>query len=328
MQSDQTLTDALSALGPQIAVFRFALSRTLERARAILTSESGATQVQLALGSFALGRIDADRFASISAGSLPIDVHSRAVVERSAELIESILARGDQEFVVEVEAGANAADAVRERLASLGAVFAASALLERVRRRTFDITKDSWSCDGYPFERWTAGERHLAPPLLVRLAGEDIDAFQLAPLMDGCLRLVLLPTSRFAPAALARLISPAVFVAQTAELDVVEKLASFDGPAIVAVTTGSEARFVHDPRAGSAMWQRIRVTYTPDAQPRRALGSRSAWQQRDDIAHLKALVELPGLSPIAGAGPPTIEDATGRIAAWLIGQAGLQDAIS
>jgi hypothetical protein len=328
MQSDQPLAPVLSALGPQIASFRFVLSHTLERARTILASASGSSQAQVTLGDFAAGRIDAARFSMISSGSLPLDVYSRAVVERIAELMESLLRAGDREFVVEVPSGSNVAEAVRERLASLGLVFAASSMLEHVRRRTFDATQHGWLLESHPFEKWTAGERHLAPPLLVRLAGHDIDPFELAPLLDGCVCLVLLFGEPSAPALLARLISPGVFVAQAGDLKVLDRLTGFEGPAVIAIMNGAEARFVHDPRVGSAFWQRMRVTHLPDAQPRKSFGNRSAWQQRDDLAHLKGLVEPPVLSPNAAKGAAAAEDASDKIAAWLIGQAGLQAGVS
>ena len=95
--------------------------------------------------------------------------------------------------------------------------------------------------------------------------------------------------------------------------------------AVIAVMSGAEARFVHDPRAGSAMWQRIEVTHMPDAHPRKSLGVRSAWQQRDDVSHLKALIEQPVLPAnpaealLAAVGGATSDPAE-RLTAWLLDQ--------
>src|SRR5450830_1030885 len=100
MQSDERVVAALSALAPQIALFRFAVSGTLERARKTLASESGPSQTGIALGDFAGGRISPERFAMVSAGAAPLDAVGRALVERAAEVLESLLRASDKEFVI------------------------------------------------------------------------------------------------------------------------------------------------------------------------------------------------------------------------------------
>ena len=325
MQSDERVVAALSALGPRIALFRFAVSGTLERARNTLASESGPSQARIALGDFAAGLIDPDRFAMISSGTGPLDTVGRAVVERAAEALETLLRSGDEEFVVDVQAGASPAAAIRAHMTTLGSAFGAATLVELVRRRTYDPVQHGLPFEGHPFEKWTAAERKLAPPLVIRLDGRDLDAFELAPLIDGCVRLILLVDEPSPPAPLARLVSPGVFVAQSGDMKAVERVKDFDGPAVVAVMNGTEARFVHDPRAGSAMWQRIEVTHMPDARPRKSLGVRSAWQQRDDLSHLKALIEQPVLpansaEALVAAIGGTTSDPAERLTAWLLDQ--------
>jgi hypothetical protein len=325
MQSDARVVAALSALGPRIALFRFAVSGTLERARNTLASESGPSQARVALGDFAAGLIDPDRFAMISSGSGPLDAVGRAVVERAAEALEAFLRAGDEDFVVDVHAGASPGAAIRARMTTLGSAFGAATLVELVRRRTYDPVQHGLPLEGHPFEKWTAAERKLAPPLVIRLDGRDLDAFELAPLIDGRVRLVLVVDEPCPPAPLARLISPGVFVAQSGDIRVTERVTDFDGPAVIALMKGTEARFVHDPRAGSAMWQRIEVTHMPDVHPRRSLGLRSAWQQRDDLSHLKALIGQPVLpanpadAPVATVGGSSSDPAE-RLTAWLLDQ--------
>lgn len=325
MQSDEGVAAALSALRPRIAAFRFAVSGALERARNTLESGSGPSQTRTALGEFGSRLIDAERFAMISSGTGPLDTVARAAVERAAELLEALLRAGDEQFVVEVSSLTSSAGAIRARLATLGAAFGVAALSELVRRRTYDPAQHGSSLDGYPFERWTAGERRLAPPLVVRIDGSDLDAFELAPLIDGWVRLVLLVTQPCTAAPLARLVSPGVFVAQSGDMTVLNRVTDFDGPAVIAVMNGAEARFVHDPRAGSAMWQRIEVTHMPAAQPRKSLGARSAWQQRDDLSHLKALIQQPALpvNPaeiLVASGGGSSYDPAERLTAWLLDQ--------
>ena len=218
MQSDERVVAALSALGSRIALFRFAVSGTLERARNTLASESGPSQARVALGDFAAGLIDPDRFAMISSGSGPLDAVGRAVVERAAEALEAFLRAGDEDFVLDVHAGASPGAAIRARMTTLGSAFGAATLVEMVRRRTYDPVQHGLPLEGHPFEKWTAAERKLAPPLVIRLDGRDLDAFELAPLIDGRVRLVLVVDEPCPPAPLARLISPGVFVAQSGDM--------------------------------------------------------------------------------------------------------------
>jgi hypothetical protein len=325
MQSDERVVAALSALRPRIEAFRLAVSGALERAKNTLASESGPDQVRVALGDFAAGLIDPDRFAMISSGFGPLDAVGHAIVERATKVLEDLLHAGDDDFVVDVHAGNSAAAAVRARMTALGPAFGAATLVDLVRRRTYDSAQHGLTLETYPFEQWTAAERRLAPPLVIRLDGRDLDAFELAPLIDGWVRLVLLVAEPCTAAPLARLISPGAFVAQAGDMKVLERVADFDGPAVIAVMSGSEARFVHDPRAGSAMWQRIELTHMPAAQPRKSLGARSAWQQRDDLSHLKALTQQPVLPAhpaelLVASGVAGGFDPAERLTAWLLDQ--------
>jgi hypothetical protein len=325
MQSDERAAAALSALRPRIAAFRLAVSGALERANNTLTSESGPDQARVALGDFAAGLIDPHRFAMVSSGFGPLDAVGLAMVERAGKALEALLRAGDEDFLVDVRAGTSVAAAVRARMTALGPAFGAATLVDLVRRRTYDPAQHGLPLEAHPFEKWTAAERRLAPPLVIRLAGRDLDAFELAPLIDGWVRLVLLVTEPCTAAPLARLISPGVFVAQAGDMKVLEMVTDFDGPAVIAVMSGAEARFIHDPRRGSAMWQRIEVTHMPAAQPRKSLGARSAWQQRDDLSHLKALIQ----QPVFPANPAEVLVASGgngsydsaeRLTAWLLDQ--------
>lgn len=326
MQSDERVASALTALGPRIGLFRFAVSTALERARGTLASESGPGNARATLGEFGGRLIDPEIFAMIASGAGPLDATAHAAVERCADLLESLLLTGDEQFVVDVSSGASLSDAVGGRLAMLGSVFAAAGIIEQVRRRTYDPAQHQLAI-GYPFDLWSAGDRKLAPPLVVRVDGSDLDAVSLAPLIDGSVRFVLLVSGCTAPAPLAPLVSPGVFVAQSDDTRVVDMVKDFEGPAFIAVMTCAEARFVHDPRAGASTWQRIEVTRIPSVQPRKSLGVRSAWQQRDDLAHLKSLVERPVFSAVTGgplvSAPDNGADPADRLTAWLLDQSGL-----
>jgi hypothetical protein len=331
MPYDELTTSALAALRPQLAAFRFIVSSTLERARQVLSSESGPAQVQSSLGDFAKGRIDPARFANIASGAAPLDNAARAAVERAIETLQSIVDAGEDQFVIDVRPGESINERIDERLARFHALFEAATLVETVRRRSYDPQKHGVPVAGRPFSNWSASERKLIPPLVVNIDGTDLDPFLVGPFLDGVARFVLIVKEPCAPAPLARLISPGVFVAQTSDAKVLEKLDGFDGPALVAIMTGNEARFIHDPRRGSTMWQRLEMVRMPDGAVRAPLGSRSVRQQREDLAHLKALVEPPSLpgAPIVAPGiDGSITDPVERLTAWLLDQSSRADVAS
>ena len=66
MQSDPRVTAAITALKPRIAQYRYAASTALERARTLLASDMSPITTGVALGEFASGRIDPEKFAMIS----------------------------------------------------------------------------------------------------------------------------------------------------------------------------------------------------------------------------------------------------------------------
>lgn len=317
MPSDALAQDALAAVAARISVFRFAVSAKLDRARQALASETGPGKVGAELGAFASGLIDPAKFAMVSAGAAPLDAGARSAVEVASGILEDILAADSDQFLVEVPPGSSAGSTIGNRFKTLGAAFLAGAVIEHVRRRTFDPGRHGWPADTLPFGRWSSVERKLAPPLVVRLEGADLDPSELAPFMDGCVQLVLIVNGPCAPAPLARLISPSVFVAQADDVTVLEKIAHMESPAVAAIMNGPEARFVHDPRAGAAMFQRVSISRVPGAAARKSIGPRSAWQQREDLALLRSYVELTAPDSPRQA---TTFDPTERLTAWLIEQ--------
>ena len=325
MLSDERVTAALTALRPQISLFRFAVSGTIERAKNILASESGPRQTEVTLGDFASGLIDSDRFAMVSSGNEPLDTVGKAVISRSIEVLESLIQMGDEAFVIDMLPDVSPSAAIRARLANLGSAFGAGTIVELVRRRIYDPTHHGFPNAGHAFEKWTASERTLAPPLVVRVEGRDLDPSEFAPFLDGSMRLVVLVNGPSSVAPLARLVSPGAFVAQVSDVSVLERLNDLLAPVIVAVMSGPEARFIHDPRAGSSMWQRLTVTDLPEMQIRKSLGNRSSWQQREDVTHLKSLITPPSLTSRSGdsltAGMTGTTDPAERLTAWLIEQA-------
>jgi hypothetical protein len=332
MPSDERTTLALAAVAPRIARFRNAAAAGVEQARSFVASHAAnegerVGHVTGELGAFAAGRLDVGRFAVLfgsSAGALPAD--ARRAVERGIGALEALLARGDAPFVVTVPTGGSLRDAVSRALDACGQVFG-SALVIEYARQGIHAPEHLALLDSFPFRRWNRAERRLAPPLVVEVDGADLAAGALAEFVDGGVTLVLVVRGPCAPAPLVRLVTPATFVMQTDDAKALERVATLDGPAVVALVGDGAARFTHDPAAGSAPWRRFAVLHVPTA-PTRPLGGASAWQQQEDLAQLAALSARPADALDAGAVAPESAraalstDPTDRLAAWLLSQAG------
>jgi hypothetical protein len=155
--------------------------------------------------------------------------------------------------------------------------------------------------------------------------GRDVRAGALVEFHDGHVTLVLVVRGPCSPAPLARLISPAVYVAQHYDATALERLADFAGPAIVALVPEGCAAFVHDPRAGDA-GPALTADFVPPEERRAAVGGLSPAQQLDEIRLLKRLAQASVAQAstavdIAQDRPP---DPADKLAAWLLNQADLE----
>jgi hypothetical protein len=319
------MKSVLAALAPAISRFRFEVQSVAETAKGLLHAEANTTPKGSFLGAFAGGRIDPARFEMISAGADPLDAASKKMLGRMLTSLEELTALKDEDFVLSVAPGENFGDAVRARLATLGSLFAMSTLVELIRRRSYDAATHGTYFAAMPFERWTAAQRKVALPLVVAVSGADLDEFAIGPLLDGCVRFVLLVDEPCAAAPLARLISPGVFVAQADDATACERARDLEAPAVIAIMSGNEARFIHDPRNGTAPWQRLQVTKLTETPPRKSVGARSVWRQRDDLAHLKSLAEQPSLpaepaDALVAAIGGEMTDPAERLTSWLVEQ--------
>ena len=315
---------ALRLVARRISVFRSAVTGAAERARALLSAGGGHDRAGLELGVFAAGRIDAARFAALNTAGPVLDATSRERVERAAAALADILAGGDESFVIDIASGVSVRLAIASALARLGRAFGAATVIELVRAARFTPSEHDRLLDWYGFDEWSRGERLAAPPLVVRLDGADLRGASFASFMDGAVHFVVVPRHATTPAPLVCLVTPAVFVAQTADETGLDLFARFDGPAIAALVASDAACFVHDPAAGKSPWQRIKIWNRPAAPPRRTIGGISPRQQLDALAQLEALAERPTLSetPVEALAPGAGDPAE-RLASWLLNESGI-----
>lgn len=323
--SPDRLRIALDAIARRRSVYRSAVVAAYERANAMLAAGGGAERAALELGQFAGSRIDASRFAALGTPSGTLDAASRARVEGAATVLRSLAAADESSFVSEVVRGGRLGFAAGRALAELGCAFGAAATIELARAGRFDVESHADLIDGLDFGRWGRAERAAAPPVVIRVNGQDVQAAALSEFLDGSTHIVLIVDGPCAPAPLVRLVTPGTLVLQTADGTGVELFAKFDGPAVMALVPTSAACFIHDPNGGRSAWQRLRVWSRPTSLPRKALGGLSAAQQAEELLQLDALAERPSLegAAVESLVPAGSGDPTDRLASWLLDASGL-----
>jgi len=328
MPSDDRLALARAAIAKQLAAYRSTVVSSLERVRGVLASVGGPSRLELELGTFARGRIDAERFSALIRGSA-LDAGARARITHAAFILEEIAALRDESFTIDLRSGASLDLVVASALAALGRAFGATLAADLVRTGRYrpsdhDVVTLSWG-----FEHWTRDERRHAPPLVVTLDAADMRSETLAHLMDGAMHVVLVVRGTCTPAPLVRLITPGTLVLQTRDATGLDRFAAYDGSAIAALVSENAATFIHDPERGAAPWQRITVWNRQAVDSRKSIGGISPRQQRDELAQLYAMSERPTLSstPIDALAPAGAGDPSDRLASWLLAQSGLEDAI-
>ena len=318
---------ALEALGHRMEAFHSAVATAEEEIRTYVThrrgvSEYRAEQALVELGPFAVGRINADKFATLLLDVGDLTPEAAGVMERAEEILSGFAVSNDF-HLVSVPKGDDLRDAVKDALNHVGQVFGASRAVELARGGLFDPEQHNHFLATLPFRKWNRAERQLAPPLVVELEAEDLLPAGLGEFLDGAVKIVLVVRGPTTPAPLARLITPGTYVVQTADPADLKGLARSPHPGVALLfdeERPEQARFVHDPDKGATTWQRLSVGNMPD-QPEVGRGRRApTWLE--ELVHLQALAKQ---SPMASngdgaAGSLSQEEATSadQLAAYLL----------
>jgi len=345
MQSEPTIRRALDALAAPRERFRSAVAAAVDEVAAYLDARrapaDGRTErTAHELGPFASGRLDPVRFAGLFGETATLDPAALARVDRAHETLRQIAAIGDEAFGFRVPTGGDLRAHVDRALADLGRAFGAARAVEHVRSGRYPSGELEAYLDGFAFRLWNRAERQIAPPLVVEVEGGDLQAAGLAEYLDGSQKVVLVVRSPAPAAPLARLITPGMLVIQAATDADLGSFAESSGPAILALVPDGCARFRHLPGA-DASWERLGIEWLPSDEPRASVGSVSVFQQREEIAHLRALSAAPPAPEprvaVATSDPPALVPATAgdtpvgapatdpadRLAAWLLSQTDL-----
>lgn len=338
MPSDPETAEILRVLHAQTTTFRSALALAVEDVRSALAAarrgmHEDEREVELELGRWARERVDAGRFAALFEQTEALDSEAAVHIEAAFRVLSRLSLRGDALFRVRVPTGASLRDAVASAYDTLGRAFGAARVVEAAKAGTYDEAEHGALLRGLRFRHWNEAERRLAPPLVVNVEGGDLFVSALAEFLDGNAKLVLDVRGDCPPAPLVRLVTPGIYVIQTTSAEGLAGLAGFDGPGIGAIVPEYAAHFTHDPSAGDALADRLRVGQVPVEAPRKRIGGYSAAQQRQDLDQLQALATRPAAPaplPVLPSGangaqpaPATAPDPADQLAAWLLEQAGL-----
>ena len=326
MPSDARVLGALDLFAESIDRFRSAVVATLEDVRGALALARShgmdrTERLQTQLGPFADGRVDLSRLAAVLDGERGLGPVAERRLQGAYETLQDIAVRGPDLFCVAVPAGTPVVTAVSAQLAAIGRAFGAARVAASARGAEATIgMSDEQAMARFGFSEWSSAERRIAPPLIVSANGRDLNAGGLASVLDGSIKIVLVVDGPCAPVPLVRLITPNLFVMQAHEIEELQALAAWPGAGIGALMPPTGRRFVHDPAAGPALWQRLVVSLSRDGQVSR-IGGSSAGQQVEEILQLEALaaqssayVALPVSTPMAS----NTEDRIQRLAAWLL----------
>ncbi len=331
MPSDPRLQQALAALAQPIAEFRAIMEGAIAQTESFLVAQqASATQraerAAFSLGPFADGRIDSGAFAALFPPVAFASPDALDALMRALDVLRDVRQRGDALFVVDIPAGGRLGLAVEDALAQAGRAFGAVLLAEVVRGGRYSTASERL-LQPHAFRSWSKVERRFAPPLVVLVNGADLQAGALVAFADGREKIVLVVRGASPPAPLARCITPGTFVLQTKDGGGLDRVAAFNGPAVAAIVPEGAALFMHDPAAGRDPWQRMTVRHIP-AAPKVPIGGQSAWQMGEDLGLIANLATTPFSVPAADSSAPApavgASDAADKIAAWLLGQAGLQ----
>jgi hypothetical protein len=311
---------ALEAIRPRIDLFHSALTVTVNQVQGLLAGSGNTAEDQsAALGKFAQGKMNLDRFASFAPKAARIDAEAEAPVREAQKVLKSLLAEGDDLFILKTEPGRGLGHQLSVRLAKIGRAFAAARVVDLAKNGAYKEDKHADTLARFPYSVWNSSERSLTPPLLVEVSGQDFKPSAIVPLLDTNMKIVFNVSGDAPAAALSRVISPGVFVQQETEDVALDAFSAFKGISVAAYLPSTAVRFVHDPSSGSTVYDHFVTLTFPKEVRKRAIGGISPAQQADDYTLLESLARPPELAPEAASDP------AGKLSAWLLSQTNLSD---
>jgi len=180
MQFEEQKACALDAIRSRIDQFHAALTVTSQQVRGLLagSSDTEADRAE-ALGFFAKGKVNMERFNSFARKSPRIEADAEAPVRAAQEVLQSLLAQGDDLFIIDMNEGKGLGHSLSVRLASIGRAFAAARVVDLAKNGAYKEDKHAATLERFPYAQWNSSERALAPALMVNVSGEDSNPLRL-----------------------------------------------------------------------------------------------------------------------------------------------------
>ncbi len=320
MQFEEQKACALNAVRSRIDQFHAALTVTYAQVRGMLAGD-GDTEADRseALGFFAKGKVNLERFNSFAPKPKHIASEAAAPVHAAQEILKNLLAEGDSLFVIDTVEGRGLGHQLSVKLAHIGRAFAAARVVDLARNGAYKEDKHAESLMRFPYSTWNSSERALAPALVVNVSGADFKPSSIVPLLDTNMKIVFVVRGDAPAAALSRVISPRVFVQQITGDPDLKAFSAYKGIAVAAFLPDTAVSFVHDPSAGSTTYERFVSITFPKEVRKRPIGGISPAQQAEDYALLESLSVPPEIAGEAASDP------AGKLSAWLLSQTNLAD---
>lgn len=318
MPSEDRTHTALEAIRPRLEQFLSTLAVTSEEIRGLLSGsgETGEDQ-SVALGKFAAGHVDVERFSRFTKKAAQVDGSAEAPIRAAQSMLDKLLSEGDELFILKLPRGANLSELVDHRLSVIGLAFAAAHVVDLAKRGVYRDEEHAGMLEGLTWSEWSQAERALAPGLVVELSGADFVPAQVAAYLDAGMKFLFVVDGDAPAAAMSRLVTPGVYVQQAHDETALESFTNFEGTAAAALFTESSVEFVHDPDAGEASFERFTTLELPREIRKRAIGGISVAQQAEDLALLESL------AVVATPGGDAAADPAGKLSAWLLNQTNL-----
>jgi len=320
MQYEEQKAVAVEAVRSRIDQFHSALTITTEQVRGLLSgSTSTETDRSESLGFFARGKVNMERFNSFAPRTRRIEKDAEAPVHAALDVLKSLLAQGDDLFIVNMDEGKGLGHSLSVRLASIGRAFAAARIVDLAKSGAYKEDKHAVTLERFPYAQWNSSERALAPALVVNVSGEDFKPSSVVPLLDTNMKIIFNVSGDAPAAALSRVISPGVFVQQITGDPDLKAFSAYKGIAVAAFLPETAVSFVHDPSAGSTTYERFVSITFPKEVRKRPIGGISPAQQAEDYTLLESLSVPPEIAGEAASDP------AGKLSAWLLSQTNLAD---
>ena len=168
MPSEERKALALEAVRPRIEQFHSSLTMTTNQVRGMLASSQNTDDDKKeALGQFAKGKVNMDRFNAFTQKAEGLKTSMEAPIRAAEQVLKSMLDEGDDLFTIRVQEGRGLGHSLSVRLASIGRAFAAARVVDLAKNGAYKEDKHAHTLEGFPYAHWNSSERALAPPLLV-----------------------------------------------------------------------------------------------------------------------------------------------------------------